>query len=207
MVADLTGLEVRQRFAAGRVRRSRTMTMCKSGHRCAGQRLFRFGEMSPADHAVVQARAEPLGYEVVVGDHATYDFSRPTFGALVQCRTRRGNVGDYAAFAERAHTASALVMVRPICWRFRCCARPVSSAPTSSWAAASASAMPMGYGGPHAAFWRHATSISASCKGGWWACRSTVRGNRRCATTANVSSTSAATKLRATSARRRCCWR
>ncbi|NUM48216.1 MAG: aminomethyl-transferring glycine dehydrogenase, partial [Anaerolineales bacterium] len=102
--------------------------------------------------SVVQTRAEPIGVEVIVGDHTTYDFSIPTFGVLVAYPTTDGDVLPYADFFAAAHKHGALTVVdadllaltilRPP-WEF---GADVAVGNTQRFG------VPMGFGGPHAAY-------------------------------------------------------
>ncbi len=154
MVADLTGLAFANASLLDEgTAAAEAMTMCKRGHREAAANVFFVSDKChPQTIAVVQTRAEPLGYEVVVGDHASYDFSRPTFGALVQYPDTDGNVEDYAAFTERAHTAGALVVVATDLLALTLLRPPGEFGADIAVGSSQRFGVPMGYGGPHAAF-------------------------------------------------------
>ena len=154
MVADLTGLEFANASLLDEgTAAAEAMTMCKRGHKAAPANVFFVSEKChPQTIAVVQTRAEPLGYEVVVGDHASYNFSRPTFGVLVQYPDTDGNVEDYAAFAERAHAAGALVVVATDLLALSLLRPPGEFGADIAVGSSQRFGVPMGYGGPHAAF-------------------------------------------------------
>ena len=81
------------------------------------------------------------------------DLPAGTFGVLVQYPGSSGAVRDHAALIEAAHQAGARWSPwPPTCSAWCCCARPARSAPTSWSARRSASACPLGFGGPHAGF-------------------------------------------------------
>src|SRR5690606_34680129 len=84
MVADLTGLEIANASLLDEsTAAAEAMAMTKRAQRRAEANVFFVSEKChPQTIAVVQTRAQPMGIEVVVGDHATYDFSRATFGVL-----------------------------------------------------------------------------------------------------------------------------
>ena len=94
----------------------------------------------------------PLGIEVVVGNHETYDFSEKPFAVLVQYPATHGAVFDYTEFTGEAHAAGALVI----------CAADILALtllkPPGEWGADVAVGssqrfgVPLGFGGPHAAF-------------------------------------------------------
>ena len=101
---------------------------------------------------VVRTRARARGIDVVVGDHESFEFGPQVFGALVQYPASDGAVHDYRDFTARAHAAGALVTAA---------ADPLALAllvPPGEWGADIAVGstqrfgVPMGYGGPHAAY-------------------------------------------------------
>jgi glycine dehydrogenase len=113
-------------------------------------------ECHPQTINVVRTRAEPVGIEVRTGDHRAFDFEgdgeETVFGALVQYPATGGAVYDYQALADKAHRAEAHVV---------CAADPLAltllEAPGRWGADVCVGSMqrfgvPMGYGGPHAAF-------------------------------------------------------
>ncbi|KPJ83543.1 MAG: glycine dehydrogenase, partial [Gemmatimonas sp. SG8_23] len=101
---------------------------------------------------VVRTRAWPLGIDVVVGSHETFELSEDVFGVLLQYPATDGRVIDYSDFARRAHDVGAMVVVA---------ADLLSLAlltPPGEWGAdvvvgnSQRFGVPMGFGGPHAAF-------------------------------------------------------
>jgi glycine dehydrogenase len=106
----------------------------------------------PQTIAVVATRAEPLGIRLVVGDHASWDFSRPTFGALVAYPTTDGAVLDYGPFAARAREAGALVVVAADLLALTILRPPAEFGADVAIGSAQRFGVPMGFGGPHAAF-------------------------------------------------------
>src|SRR4051812_21075681 len=68
-------------------------------------------ECHPQTVEVVRTRARARGIEVLVGDHATFDFSVPVFGVLLQYPATDGAVLDYAPFSAAAREHGAIVSV------------------------------------------------------------------------------------------------
>ena len=101
---------------------------------------------------VVRTRAEPLGYEVIVGDHSHYEFSQATFGALLQYPTSDGAILDYEAFCQEAHQAGALVVVATDLLALTLLRPPGEFGADIAVGNSQRFGVPMGYGGPHAAF-------------------------------------------------------
>ena len=101
---------------------------------------------------VIKTRAEILGLEVVVGDHRSVKIDNSYFGALIQYPAMDGNVLDYRAFVDTCHAVDCHVTV----------AADILSltllTPPGEWGAdcvvgnSQRFGVPMGYGGPHAAF-------------------------------------------------------
>ena len=101
---------------------------------------------------VLNTRANPLGIELIVGDYKTFEFTDKVFGAIVQYPAANGSIEDYSEFVERAHDAEALVSVAADLMSL------VLLTPPGEWGAdivvgtTQRFGIPMGYGGPHAAY-------------------------------------------------------
>jgi glycine cleavage system P protein (glycine dehydrogenase) len=107
----------------------------------------------PQTIEVVRTRAKPLGIEVRVGDPAAFDFSAPkVFGALVQYPTTDGALPDFRAVCERAHAAGALVAMATDLLALTVLVPPGEIGADVAVGSAQRFGVPMGYGGPHAAF-------------------------------------------------------
>ncbi len=137
-----------------------------------------------------------------------YDFSRPTFGVLVQYPDTDGNIDDYASFAAQAHAAGALVVVATDLLALTLLRPPGEFGADIAVGSSQRFGVPMGYGGPHAAFMATRDAYKRIMPGRLVGVSVDATGNPRCAWRCKrASSTSAATRRPATSARRRCCWR
>lgn len=117
MVMDLTGLEIANASLldeATAAAEAMTMSYGLQAKTKAGQEIKTFF-ISEACHPqtieVVATRAKPLDIEILVGNHKTFDFSQPIFGALLQYPATNGAVYDYQDFIDRAHQAGALITV------------------------------------------------------------------------------------------------
>ncbi|MEO8576755.1 MAG: aminomethyl-transferring glycine dehydrogenase, partial [Gemmatimonadales bacterium] len=101
---------------------------------------------------VVQTRASVRGITVRVGDHRTAEIGDDVFGVLLQYPTTDGAVVDYRELCERAHAAGALVTVATDLLSL------TLLVPPGEWGAdivvgnSQRMGVPLGYGGPHAAF-------------------------------------------------------
>ena len=118
----------------------------------ASQRVFVSSACHPQTIAVVKVRAESRGWEVEVGDHREYDFAAGAFAALLQYPASDGTLYDYADFCTQAHAHQTLVCVA-VDLLALCLLRPPGEfGADAAIGSAQRFGMPMGYGGPHAAF-------------------------------------------------------
>jgi glycine dehydrogenase len=101
---------------------------------------------------VVRTRARARGFEVVVGDHESFEFGSNVFGALVQYPASDGAVYDYRDFTERAHAAGALVTVAADLLALALLVPPGEWGADIAVGSTQRFGVPMGYGGPHAAY-------------------------------------------------------
>ncbi|HHY53857.1 MAG TPA: aminomethyl-transferring glycine dehydrogenase [Chloroflexi bacterium] len=155
MVMDLTGMDIANASLLDEgTAAAEAMTMAKRaqkrGH--TGNTFFVSEKCHPQTIDVVRTRAEPLGYTVVVGDHATYDFGNHTFGALVQYPDTEGTIHDFSAFCVRAHAAGALVTVATDLLALTLLTPPGEFGADIAVGNSQRFGVPLGFGGPHAAF-------------------------------------------------------
>jgi glycine dehydrogenase len=106
----------------------------------------------PQNIGVVRTRAKPLGITVVTGDHQTFEFGEKVFGALLQYPSTDGSVDDYRAFCEKAHLAGALVAVATDLLSLTLLVPPGEFGADVAVGNTQRFGVPLGYGGPHAAF-------------------------------------------------------
>lgn len=155
MVTDLTGMEIANGSMLDEATAAaEAMTLClRAQPRNSKANTFFISELChPQTTAVVQMRAEPLGINVVVGDHREYDFSSDTFGVLLQYPATTGEIFDYEAFCQRAHDTGALVAVATDLMALVMLRPPGEFGADVVVGNSQRFGVPMGYGGPHAAF-------------------------------------------------------
>ncbi len=97
-------------------------------------------------------RAEPLGIELVIGDVEQMEFTPRVFGALVQYPDDRGALKDWSAFIARAHETGAQVAVGADLMALTLVMPPGEMGADIVYGSAQRFGVPLGYGGPHAAF-------------------------------------------------------
>ncbi|MBD1844382.1 aminomethyl-transferring glycine dehydrogenase [Cyanobacteria bacterium FACHB-63] len=106
----------------------------------------------PQTIEVIQTRAIPLGIQVIVGDHRTFEFDTPIFGALLQYPATDGAIYDYSEFVDRAHQAGALVTVAADLLSLTLLKPPGEFGADIAIGNTQRFGVPLGYGGPHAAY-------------------------------------------------------
>src|SRR3989442_1125787 len=106
----------------------------------------------PQTIAVVRTRAEARGVEVVVADPATFKFGGGVIGALVQYPATDGALPDYRGLCSSAHPAGALVTVATDLLALTLLAPPGEWGADIAVGNSQRFGVPLGYGGPHAAF-------------------------------------------------------
>src|SRR6185436_18269423 len=162
VVSDLTGMEIANASLLDEATAAaEAMTML---HRVQAKRVD--SVVGPAQFLVadscypqtldlLQARAEPLGIEVVVMPIellTTVDFGDRVFGALVQSPDEAGRVHDLRGFIARARQAGVLVAVGTDLLSLVLLTPPGEMGADVVYGNSQRFGVPLGYGGPHAAF-------------------------------------------------------
>jgi glycine dehydrogenase len=153
MVMDLTGLEIANASLLDEATAAAEAMHLAHGEAKGDANTFFVSELChPQTIDVVKTRAWPLGIEVLVGDHSSVDLSEDVFGVLLQYPATDGRVLDYSQVATRAHEVNATVVVATDLMAL------ALLIPPGEWGAdvvvgnSQRFGVPMGFGGPHAAF-------------------------------------------------------
>jgi glycine dehydrogenase len=167
MVIDLTGLEVANASLLDEATAAaEAMAMAYHLRQKPEAKTFFVSEgCHPQTVAVVRTRAEPLGIEIAVGKHESYDFAKPTFGALVQYPETDGRICDFKSFGEKAHAAGALFIVAADILALTMLTPPGEFGADVAVGSTQRFGVPMGYGGPHAAYFATRQSFTRSMPG------------------------------------------
>jgi glycine dehydrogenase len=152
MVTDLTALDIANASMLDEATAAaEAMTM--SLRLRDGRNTFFVSEAChPQTIEVVRARAEALNIEVVIGNHETFAFNEKVFGALVQYPDTFGAIHDFSGFAEKAHAAGAMLTVATDLLALTLIKPPGEFGADIAVGSAQRFGVPLGYGGPHAAF-------------------------------------------------------
>ncbi|HEX6862999.1 MAG TPA: glycine dehydrogenase (aminomethyl-transferring), partial [Thermoanaerobaculia bacterium] len=153
MVADLTGLPVANASLLDEgTAAAEAMHMCvdapKGGTR---NTFFVAADCHPQTIEVVKTRAGAIGVEVRVGDAESMDLD-DVFGVLLQYPNTEGRIRDYSQIAERAHQAKAMVVMATDLLALTLLRPPGEIGADIAVGSTQRFGVPMGYGGPHAAF-------------------------------------------------------
>ncbi|MBP7477075.1 MAG: aminomethyl-transferring glycine dehydrogenase [Chitinophagales bacterium] len=101
---------------------------------------------------IIQTRAQPLGIEVVLGDWKTAKLDETFFGALVQNPDIDGNIADFTSFINHCHEVHAAVCVSADIMSLVLVKSPGAMGADCVVGNSQRFGVPMGFGGPHAAF-------------------------------------------------------
>ena len=101
---------------------------------------------------VVKTRALPLGLHVIVADHSSIEFDTDTYAVLIQYPDTHGSVNDYTDFCEKAREANVRVIVAADLLSLLVLTPPGDFGADIVVGNTQRFGMPMGFGGPHAAF-------------------------------------------------------
>jgi glycine dehydrogenase len=152
MMCDLTGMDIANASLLDEATAAaEAMTMCHALK--DGRNMFFVSQTChPQTIDVVRTRAKALGIEIVVGDSEKFQFSEKVFGALVQYPDTFGAIHDYTGFGERAHAAGAMVTVAADLLALVLLKPPGEFGADIAIGSAQRFGVPLGFGGPHAAF-------------------------------------------------------
>ncbi|WP_163407863.1 aminomethyl-transferring glycine dehydrogenase [Flavobacterium ajazii] len=115
-------------------------------------KFFVSEEILPQTLSVLQTRSTPIGIELVVGNHETFDFSNEFFGAILQYPGKYGQVNDYSAFVAKAKENEIKVAFAADILSLATLTPPGEMGAAVVVGTTQRFGVPMGYGGPHAAY-------------------------------------------------------
>ena len=154
MVIDLTGLDIANASLLDEgTAAAEAMMMLHRINKDPDADTFFVSELChPQTIEIVKTRAVPIGVNVVVGDHHTFSFDDKTFGALVQYPATDGEILDYTDFCHDAHDRGARVVVAADLLSLVLLKPPGEFGADVAVGSTQRFGVPLGYGGPHAAF-------------------------------------------------------
>ncbi|MDD5460910.1 MAG: aminomethyl-transferring glycine dehydrogenase [Methylococcales bacterium] len=153
MIIDLTGMELANASLLDEgTAAAEAMTMSQRLSKSSANSIVVDQDCHPQTIAVIKTRAHSLGYQVIVADPyhdlEQYDF----FGLVVQYPGSRGEIKDLSRITAIAHNKSALITVAADLLSLVLLKPPAAFGVDIVVGSAQRFGVPMGYGGPHAAF-------------------------------------------------------
>ena len=158
MVADLTGLPIANASLLDEgTAAAEGMAMLfnhknKNTDQITAPKFFVDENVFAQTKDILITRAIPINIELVFGDYKNALLDESYFGALVQYPNANGEVADYRKFIEAAHTANALVIMATDLLALTLLTPPGELGADVAIGSAQRLGVPMGFGGPHAAF-------------------------------------------------------
>jgi glycine dehydrogenase len=158
MVMELTGMEIAnaslldEGTAAAEAMALLFDVRTRDQKKINTNKFFVSEEILPQTLSVLQTRSAPIGVELVIGDHETFDFSSEYFGAILQYPGKFGQVHDYAAFIANAAKNEIKVAVAADILSLAKLTPPGEMGAAVVLGTTQRFGIPLGYGGPHAAY-------------------------------------------------------
>ncbi len=167
MIGELTGFPLANASLLDEATAAaEAMTMARRTSKVAGDRFLVHHDTHPQTIAVLRTRAEPIGIEIVTRDLANEpaDFDG-YFGVLLSLPTSSGAVPDWRATIDLAHVAGAVVVVATDLLACVLTTPPGQLGADIAIGSAQRFGVPMGFGGPHAAFIATSDALARSLPG------------------------------------------
>ncbi|UVJ46004.1 aminomethyl-transferring glycine dehydrogenase [Pseudomonas sp. LS1212] len=155
LISDLTGMEIANASLLDEATAAaEAMTFCKRLAKNKAPAFFASRHCHPQTLDVLRTRAAPLGIKVVIGEASELepDGLDGYFGLLLQYPASTGEIQDHRALVQRAHEAGALVAVAADLLALTLLAAPGEFGADVVLGSAQRFGVPLGFGGPHAAF-------------------------------------------------------
>jgi glycine dehydrogenase len=158
MVSDLTGLEIAnaslldEGTAAAEAMSMFHAIKNKRRKTDLANEFFVDSEVLDQTLDIIKTRAQPLGIEVVVGNWKNYEIHEGTFGVLLQYPGKSGRVEDVRPFVEKAKAQEVFVTVAADLLSLALLKAPGTWGVDAVVGNTQRFGVPMGYGGPHAAY-------------------------------------------------------
>ena len=184
MVCELTGMEIAnaslldEATAAGEAMimmmnlRSRQMVKNNVNVLLVDEKMW------PQTHDVLITRAQPLGVELRILPKDKFEFTRDVFGAMVQYPNSDGEITDYKKLVEQAHEKEVKVAVATDLLSLAILVPPGEWGADIVFGNSQRFGVPMGYGGPHAAFFAARDEFKRSMPGRIIGITKDIHGNR-----------------------------
>ncbi|SDR88619.1 aminomethyl-transferring glycine dehydrogenase [Bradyrhizobium canariense] len=166
MICDLAGLDVANASLLDEATAAaEAMALAERAAQAKTKSFFVDAEVHPQTLAVLRTRAEPLGWNLIVGDPAVDLERADVFGGLLQYPDTSGAVRDLKPAIASLHAKGALAIVAADLLALTLLASPGELGADIAIGSAQRFGVPMGYGGPHAAYMAVRDALKRSLPG------------------------------------------
>ena len=183
MVSDLTGLAIAnaslldEGTAAAEAMTMFFNSLNKQDH-IERPKFFVDQEIFPQTIDLLHTRALPISIEIVTGDYKTAAIDNHYFGAIVQYPNNKGSIEDYTSFINTVHAAGAYVVMATDLLALTLITPPGELGADAAIGSAQRFGVPLGFGGPHAAFFATKDEFKRSMPGRIIGVSIDAKGNR-----------------------------
>jgi glycine dehydrogenase len=159
VVSDLTGMKIAnaslldEATAAAEAMSMLFAVRSRAKKKQKAQKFFVSEDVFPQTLAVLQTRAQPQIIKLIVGRHEDFDFSEDYFGAFLQYPGKTGQVYNFKSFVEKAQTLDIKTVVAADLMSLVLLEAPGSWGVDVVVGTTQRFGIPLGYGGPHAAYY------------------------------------------------------
>ncbi|HBT69452.1 MAG TPA: glycine dehydrogenase (aminomethyl-transferring), partial [Agrobacterium sp.] len=179
MVCDLTGLDVANASLLDEATAAaEAMAMCQRVAKSKATAFFVDANCHPQTIALIETRAAPLGWKVIVGNPFTDLDPVDVFGAIFQYPGTHGHVSDFSGLISRLHQTGAIAAVAADLLALTLLKSPGEMGADIAIGTSQRFGVPVGYGGPHAAYMSVKDAHKRSMPGRLVGVSVDARGNR-----------------------------
>ncbi len=171
MICDLTGMELAnaslldESTAAAEAMALLYDVRERSKKKAGAHKFFVSDEILPQTLSLLQTRSTPIGIELVIGNHEDFDFSEAYFGAILQYPGKYGQIFDYENFVAKANENNIKVAVAADILSLVKLKAPGEFGASVVVGTTQRFGIPLGYGGPHAAYFATKEAYKRSIPG------------------------------------------
>ena len=166
MVMDLTGMELANASLLDEATAAaEAMALCKRANKKKSVTFFVDENTHPQNLSVMRTRAEYFGFEIVTGDPAKDLAQHDVFGVMVQYPGSDGSISDLKSIIDEAHEQNALVAVGADIMSLVLLKSPGQLGADVVFGSSQRFGVPLGFGGPHAAFFASKDKYKRSIPG------------------------------------------
>lgn len=171
MVSDLTGMEIAnsslldESTSAAEAMALLFAVRARDQKKNEINRFFVSEEVLPQTISLLKTRAIPLGIELTIGDHTKFDFSKTYFGAIIQYPGKTGQIFNYTDFVSNCKASEIKVVAAADLLSLVKLQAPGELGVDVVVGTTQRFGIPLGYGGPHAAYFATRAEYKRSLPG------------------------------------------